>query len=175
VAVYRALLDSGIAPESIVLGGDSAGGGLALALLLRLRDEGHPMPAGAVLFSPYTDLAHSSGSILANAATDYLPLFDEIRPHTEYLGEHDPTDPYASPVYGSYEGTPPLLVFAGGREMILDDSTRLVDQVNATGGHADLRLSPDMYHVWPAVLPGHPETLLVEAQSAEFVREVVKR
>lgn len=174
-AVYRALLDSGMAPESIVLGGDSAGGGLALALILRLRDEGHPVPAGAVLFSPYTDLAHTSASILTNAATDYLPLFDEIHPHTEYLGDHDPTDPYASPVYGTYEGTPPLLVFAGGREMIRDDSTRLVTQVNATGGHATLHLSPDMYHVWPAVLPGHPETLLVEARTAEFVREVVKR
>ncbi len=174
-AAYHALLKIGHDPASIVLGGDSAGGGLALALILRLRDEGHPLPAGAVLFSPYTDLAHTSESIVANAATDYLPLFDEIRPHVEYLGDHDPTDPYASPVYGSYEGTPPLLVFAGGREMILDDSTRLVDRVTSTGGHATLHLAEDMYHVWPAVLPGHPETLLVEARTAEFVRDVVKR
>jgi acetyl esterase/lipase len=175
IAVYRALLEAGVAPESIVLGGDSAGGGLALALLLRLRDEGHPLPAGAVLFSPYTDLAHTSGSIVTNAATDYLPLFDEIRANVEYLGDHDPTDPYASPLYGSYEGTPPLLVFAGGREMILDDSIRLVERAGATAGHATLHLAPDMYHVWPAVLPGHPETLLAEARMSEFIRGVVKR
>jgi acetyl esterase/lipase len=175
VAVYSTLLGQGHRPESVILGGDSAGGGLALALLLRLRDEGLPLPAGALLFSPYTDLAHTGGSMVINAPTDYLPLYDEVRPNVEYLGDHDPTDPYASPVYGAYGGIPPLLVFVGGREMILDDSTRLVDRVEATGGRATLHLSPDMYHVWPAVLPGHPETLVVEARCAQFVRDVVKR
>ncbi len=73
-AVYLALLDRGVPPGEIVLAGDSAGGGLSLALLLRLRDEARPLPAGAVLFSPYTDLEHTAPSIITNLATDYLPV-----------------------------------------------------------------------------------------------------
>ncbi|MGA9598346.1 MAG: alpha/beta hydrolase [Acidimicrobiia bacterium] len=168
LAVYLALLERGVRPEEIVVAGDSAGGGLSLALLLRLRDEGHPLPAGAVLFSPYTDLEHTAGSIVTNAGTDYLPL-GEIRANTEYLGDHDPKDPYASPMYGDYTGIPPLLVFAGGREMILDDSTRLVDRARSRGCDVTLHVAPDMYHVWPALLPGHPETLVAEARTAEWV------
>ena len=172
IAVYAALLDGGVAAERLIVAGDSAGGGLAAALLLRLRDEGRPLPAGAVLFSPYTDLAHTSASIITNAATDYLPL-GEIRPNTEYLGDHDPQDPYASPVHGDYSSIPPLLVFAGGREMILDDSLRLVARAQSHGCDATLHLAPDMYHVWPAVLPGHPETLVAEARTGQWIARQV--
>ena len=174
MTVYTSLLDRGVSPADLVLAGDSAGGGLAAALLLRLRDEGRPLPAAAVLFSPYTDLAHTSESIITNASTDYLPL-GEIRPNTEYLGAHDPKDPYASPVYGEFDAIPPLLVFAGGREMILDDSVRLVERARAYGCEATLHLAPDMYHVWPALLPGHPETMVAEAKTAAFVSQYVVR
>jgi acetyl esterase/lipase len=168
IATYEGLLAAGTPAGSIVVAGDSAGGGLATALLLRLRDEGRPLPAGTVLYSPYTDLTHSGASIVANAATDYLPL-GEIRPNTEYLGDHDPTDPYASPVHGDFTGIPPLLVFAGGREMILDDSTRLVDRARSHGCDAVVHIAEDMYHVWPAVLPHHPDTLVAEARTAEWI------
>jgi acetyl esterase/lipase len=174
MTAYTSLLDRGVSPAHLVLAGDSAGGGLAAALLLRLRDEGSPLPAAAVLFSPYTDLAHTSESIITNASTDYLPL-GEIRPNTEYLGAHDAKDPYASPVYGEFDGIPPLLVFAGGREMILDDSVRLVERARAYGCEATLHLAPDMYHVWPALLPGHPETMVAEAKTAAFVSQYVVR
>jgi acetyl esterase/lipase len=167
-AVYLALLADGIPPDEILIAGDSAGGGLSAALLLRLRDEGHPLPVGAVLFSPYTDLEHTGASILANATTDYLPL-GRIRPNTPYLGDHDPKDPYASPMYGDYAGIPPLLVFAGGREMIRDDATRLVDRARAGACEVTLHIAPDMFHVWPAVLPGHPDTLVAEARTAEWI------
>ena len=168
LTVYLALVEDCVPPREIVVGGDSAGGGLSLALLLRLRDEGHPLPGGAVLFSPYTDVEHTGASIGTNAGTDYLPV-GEIRPNTAYLGDHDPKDPYASPMYGDYRGVPPLLVFAGGREMILDDSTRLVDRARDGGCDVSFHVAPDMYHVWPALLPGHPETLVAETRTAEWI------
>jgi acetyl esterase/lipase len=171
---YRELLSRGADPQRLVVAGDSAGGGLAAALLLRLRDEAGPLPAGAVLFSPYTDLEHTGASIAENRGTDYLP-YGHPEPNTWYLDDHDPKDPYASPMYGDYAGIPPLLVFAGGREMIRDDSIRLVDAANATGGNARLHIAPDMYHVWPALLPNHPETMRALAIAADFVGSVSLR
>ena len=169
VAAYKDVLASGIDPQCLLLAGDSAGGGLATALLLQLRDEKEPLPAGAILFSPYTDLEHTGASIVENHATDYLP-FGEPEPNTWYLGDHDPKDPYASPMYGDFTNIPPLLVFAGGREMIRDDSTRLVEAALRDGCDAVLHIAPDMFHVWPALLPNHPETMRALAIAADFVR-----
>jgi acetyl esterase/lipase len=172
-AAYRELVDGGLDPAEIFLAGDSAGGGLALALMLRLRDEGDDPPAGAILFSPYTDLEHTGASIEENLATDYLPVLP-VRHNVEYLAGHDPRDPYASPLHGDFTGIPPMMVFAGGREMIRDDSTRLVERVRRFGGEIELHVAPDMFHVWPALLPNHPETLRALALSDEFVRDHTK-
>lgn len=169
VAVYRALLADGTDPATTIIAGDSAGGGLTLACLLRLRDEGDQLPAGAMVYSPYTDLEHTADSIFRNVATDYLPVMTPIRPLYEYAGDHDPKHPYLSPRYGDYTGIPPLLVFAGGREMILDDATRLADKAIADGSEVTLHVSDDMYHVWPALLPNHPETLKLLAMCREWV------
>jgi acetyl esterase/lipase len=168
-AVYRALLDGGTDPARIVLSGDSAGGGLACALLLRIRDCGLTPPAGAVLFSPYTDLEHLGASFVRNAATDYIPIVGEIRPNLEYLGAADPRDPLASPLHGDFTGAPPLLVFAGGLEMVLDDSVRLADKARRDGVDVDLHIEPDMFHVWPAVVPAHPASLRALAHTAEWI------
>jgi len=171
IAAYGDLISSGVDSESLFLAGDSAGGGLACALLLRLRDEGRLLPAGAVLFSPYTDLEHTGASISVNAATDYLPLaMGNARPNTVYLGDHDPRDPLASPMYGDFAGLPPLLIFAGSREMILDDSIRLAEKARRDGAEVTLHIEPDMMHVWPAIVPGHPASLKALAITAEFVK-----
>jgi len=167
-AAYVGLLELGVAPGRLIVAGDSAGGGLACALLQRLRDHGHPQPAGAVLFSPYTDLEHTAPSIQRNAATDYLPL-GPITANTFYLGEADPKDPQASPMYGDYSGVAPMLIFAGGREMILDDSVRLVEKARADGAAVTLLVEVDMFHVWPALLPNHEATLRTLTAVAEFV------
>lgn len=169
MAVYVALLEQGIDPKRLFVSGDSAGGGLSAALLLRIRDEQIRLPAGAILFSPYTDLEHTAASIFENSGTDYLPIEDEIVPNLAYLGEHNPKDPYASPMYGDFTGIPPLLVFAGGREMIRDDSTRLVEAALRDGCSAELHVAPDMYHVWTALLPTHPETLRALSLTRDFV------
>jgi acetyl esterase/lipase len=168
VAAYRELVAGGLDPATVVIGGDSAGGGLAMATLLRLRDEGDPLPAGALLFSPYVDLEHSGASIETNQATDYLPL-GVVRPNFEYLGGHDPRDPYASPLFGDLRGLPPLLIFGGEREMILDDAVRLAARAEAAGVATTLHLGRDMPHVWPAVLPTEPETVRALAACRLFV------
>ncbi len=168
-AAYVGLLEMGVEPGRLVVAGDSAGGGLACALLQRLRDDGHPQPAGAVLFSPYTDLEHTAPSIRKNAATDYLPV-GPVTANTFYLGDADPKHPEASPMYGDYTDVAPMLVFAGGREMILDDSVRLVEKASADGADVTLRIEDDMFHVWPALLPNHEATRRTLTAVADFVR-----
>lgn len=168
-AAYVGLLERGIDPARLIVAGDSAGGGLTCALLQRLRDDGQPQPAGAVLFSPYTDLEHTAPSIHRNAATDYLPL-GPIMANTFYLGDADPKHPQASPMYGDYTAVAPMLVFAGGKEMILDDALRLVEKAQADGADVTLKIEDDMFHVWPALLPDHEATLRTMQSVAEFVQ-----
>jgi acetyl esterase/lipase len=171
-AAYFDLLAAGTYPAEIILAGDSAGGGLALALLLRLRDEGQDLPAGAVMFSPYTDLAHTGASIRRNARTDYLAIaedLDRIPPNLLYLGDADPRHPWASPLYGDFGRLPPLLIFAGGREMILDDSTRVAEKAVEAGVDVTLHIEEDMVHVWPVVFPEHPASKQALAIAEEFI------
>jgi acetyl esterase/lipase len=173
LAVYQGLLAEGLEPGRLFIAGDSAGGGLAAALLLLLRDTNEPLPAGGILFSPYVDLEHTAKSLAQNQATDYLPAgLIAAGANTLYLGDHNPRDPYASPMYGSYAGIPPLLLVAGDREMIRDDSIRLVGAATRDGCDATLHIAPDMYHVWPALLPNHEETRRVLALSSRFVRDL---
>ncbi len=168
-ACYLGLLADGHAPSKLVLVGDSAGGGLATALLVRLRDEGAPLPSGAVLFSPWVDLANTASTIDSNASTDYLPAMAG-RPALEYLGGADATNPYASPLYAVLTGLPPLLVMAGGVEMILEDSTRLVSRAQEQGVEATLVIEADMYHVWPVVVPRDPASARAIDTAAGWIR-----
>ena len=155
-SAYRALLDAGIDPGTIIVSGDSAGGGLTMALLLRIRTEGLPMPAGAMVFSPYVDLEHGDYTIHTNASTDYLPLSELSRPNDWYTEPGRLRDPEVSPVHGDLTGLPPLLVFAGGAEMLLGDSLRLVEIARRDGVAVDLVIEPEMVHVWPAIVDWEP-------------------
>jgi acetyl esterase/lipase len=152
---YIGLLERGIEPDQIVVTGDSAGGNLAAALLVRLRDEGLPLPAGAVLFSAWLDLAVTGATTASNAGTDYLPMND-ADPAEPYLGGADPTDPWVSPLYADLSGMPPMLIAAGGREIILDDSTRFAERAWEAGVDATLYVEEDMFHAWASVVPEHP-------------------
>ncbi len=153
--VYLGLLERGIEPARIVVTGDSAGGNLAAALLVRLRDEGLPLPGAAVLFSAWLDLAGTAPSLESNAGTDYFPVADG-NPALGYLGETDPTTPWASPLYADLSGLPPMLIVAGGKEIILDDSTRFADRAWEAGVDATLYVEEDMFHAWASVAPNHP-------------------
>ncbi len=149
VAAYRGLLASGVAAEAITLAGDSAGGGLAMATLLSLRDAGDPLPAAVVLFSPWTDLAATGASLVTNDKRDAMFNGDGIaRGAVPYLAGADPRHPLASPIYASLHGLPPMLIHAGSYEVLLDDSTRLAERTRAAGGTVTLRTWPVVPHVW---------------------------
>jgi acetyl esterase/lipase len=156
VAAYRALTGSGVDPSEIIVAGDSAGGGLALALLLTLRDGCMDLPKGAILFSPYTDLEHTGYTIETNAATDYLPRTELRTPNRFYTDAANLKNPIVSPIHADLTGLPPMLVFAGAAEMILADSTRLAENASRDGVEATLRIADEMIHVWPAIVPWEP-------------------
>jgi monoterpene epsilon-lactone hydrolase len=168
VAVYTGMLDAGIDPHRLTVVGDSAGGNLAAALLVRLRDEGLTLPAGAVLFSPWLDLANTGSTLTANATTDYLPPITE-GPAIAYLDGTDPTHPHASPLYADPVGLPPMLVLAGGVEMLLDDATRFVEKARAGGVDITFQVEPVMFHVWPAVVPREPASRRAILVTADWI------
>jgi len=148
---YRWLLDQGHAPHDIVVAGDSAGGGLTLALLLTLKDKGLPLPAGAGLFSPWTDLALTGWTMLTKARQDPMLRLDSASLGARhYLQGTSPTHPLASPLYADLTGLPPLFVQVGEREILLDDSRRLVDKAHQHGVTAELETWPGMPHVFQA-------------------------
>ncbi len=159
--------------DDIVIAGDSAGGGLCLALLQALKREGRQLPAGAILFSPWTDLAATGASISANADRDAMFHADALkRGGPRYAGALSLTDPRVSPLYGDCSALPPLLVFASEAEALRDDSTRLVEKVRSASGEVDFVLKSDLPHVWPLFAPLIPEATASIARSAEFVRSV---
>lgn len=169
VSSYLGMLEGGVDPDRLVIVGDSAGGGLAMALLVSLRDAGHRLPAGAVLLSPWVDLANTASTIITHRTTDYLPAMAN-RPALEYLGDADPTEPTASPLYADLTGLPPLLIMAGGREMILEDATRLADRARSAGVDVTLVIEPDMYHVWPVILPRHQASTRAVRGAGEWIQ-----
>lgn len=158
LAAYRELVASG---QNVVLAGDSAGGGLALATLLAARRAGVQLPAGVVLFSPWTDLTLSGASM--DAEND--PLFTRAHlaePAAQYLGDADPRDELASPLLADLTGLPPLLVQVGSAEILLDDSLRLV--ARAAAAEVDVSLdvvagAPHVFQYFAGMLPEADEAL----------------
>jgi len=169
-AVYRGLLDSGVRAEQIAVAGDSAGGGLTASLALRTLADG-PTPAALICASPVSDLTASGESYETNAGTDKLWSKTSAAEVAElYLAGHDATDPDASPLFGSWEGAPPLLVQVGSIETLLDDSRRLVDRAGSAGVDVTLHVYDDMPHVWQMSYPAFPEAVEAVEELAAFVR-----
>ena len=149
IAAYRGLLARGTDPGKLVIAGDSAGGGLALAVLLSLRDAGDPLPAAAMLFSPWTDLAGTGDSLRTNTRRDAMFTGRDMDKAAEpYLAGADPRDPLASPLYADLAGLPPMLIHAGAYEVLLDDSVRLAERGRAAGTEMALQTWPVVPHVW---------------------------
>ena len=157
LAVYRALLESGVPAARIAFGGDSAGGGLSLACALAARDAGLPQPAAIVAYSPWTDLTVSGDSVRRNVATELVLSPDEAeRFVTSYMGDRDRRQPLASPLFADLRGLPPLLIQVSAHEILLDDSLRLADTARLAGTEVELQIWDGVWHVWqamPALLP----------------------
>ena len=172
VAAYRWLLAQGADPHRIALMGDSAGGGLVFATMLRLRDEGFELPAAAVVVSPWTDLALTGDSFRLNAAIDPLiPV--ELAPRVVdlYLAGADPRDPYASPLYGDPAGLPPTLILVGGDDVLRDDAVRMADKMRAAGCHVEIVVWPHMWHVWHMLMRVMPEAMAAIARIGTFMQD----
>ena len=163
VAVYRALLRAGRAAQSIVVSGESAGGGLVLSLMLALRASAIPLPASAAIFSPWTDLAATGDSVRTNARRCAMFSGTDIAPSARYyLGDTDPRNPLASPLYADLSGLPPLLIHVGADEVLRDDSTRLAERAHAAGVSVELKIWPVVPHAWqiaPHLIPEGRQSL----------------
>lgn len=171
VSAYRALLELGAQADRIVVMGDSAGGGLAAALLVALRDSGDPLPAGGVLISPWADLACTGSTIETCAGVDMMCSRDSLLEMAHmYLGSHDARDPLASPVYADLAGLPPILALVGGDEVLFDDAERLVRGVAMGGSDATLFVGGEMQHVWPIWAGAFPEADAAIALIGDWIR-----
>ncbi len=161
----------GVAPSAVVVVGDSAGGGLALALLHALRDAGEELPAAAVLISPFLD-ASCSGASMAERAEDDPSFTPEYLREVAatYLDGADPLNPIASPLFASQSGLPPLLIQVGGAEILLSDSERLASAATKAGVQITLDVAEGLPHVYQVVLDA-PETRRAIFQIAEFARQ----
>lgn len=149
-SIYRWLVTTNnTPPHRIGLVGDSAGGNLVLATMLRLRDAGEPLPAAAVCVSPVFDLALTGASVQSRALRDPMILPESLRLcAAAYLGGSDPRNPLASPLYADLRGLPPMLIEMGSEEMLRDDSVRVAEEAAHAGVEVILEEWPDMIHVW---------------------------
>lgn len=168
ILAYDWLLSRGITAKRILLAGDSAGGGLAMATLLALKGQQKPLPGGAVLLSPWTDMTASGESIKTRADTDPMLSADAIAATAAmYLGDFPADAPGASPVFGDLSDIPPLLIQVGENEVLLSDSTRLHENAQAARVTSTLHVFPGAFHVFH-VIADLPETEKAIAEIAAF-------
>jgi acetyl esterase/lipase len=170
VAAWQWLLARGADPKEAFIIGDSAGGGLTLATMMKLRDSGLPLPAAAVALSPWTDLALTGASFRDNAASDPMLVASDVpRFAAGYIGGADVRDPYLSPLYGDARGLPPTLIQAGSDEILRDDAVRMAQVMRDAGCAVELQIWPKMPHVWQLLAPVLPEARAALDEIARFL------
>lgn len=172
LASYQWLLDRGFKGEQIILAGDSAGGGLAMALTMYLRDHDMPLPCGIVAMSPWTDLTTSGESYTLNYELD--PLFGNSKEtmlyQNDYAGEHDKKEPYISPIYGNFRQFPPMLIQVGSTEMLLSDSITVASMADIAGAEVRLSIYDDMFHVFQMAGKLFPEAKKAWDEVEQFLK-----
>ncbi len=173
MGAYQHLIKNGHRPENIVLAGDSAGGNLVLVTLLRLRELGLPLPAGAICLSPWTDLACGYQSHRLNAADEAMLKPEALRNlGLHHIGTRNPKDPLISPAYADLNNLPPLMVHVGTKEILLDDSRAIRRNAKRAGIRLHYREWPDMPHVFPLFHGILPEGRKAIVQMSNFVKDV---
>jgi monoterpene epsilon-lactone hydrolase len=170
-AAYVGLLAQGIAPDQIALAGESAGGGLAVALLLALREAGVPLPSCAYLMSPYVDLTLSGETLAAKREVDPLLTPEGLRARVpDYVGGADATDPYISPIFGDLRELPPLLIQVGSHEILLSDALRLAGRAAVSDVPVTLDVIPGVPHVFQAYAALLDEAVAALDRASDFVK-----
>ena len=171
---YKWLLEQDYLPRHIIVAGDSAGGGLTLALTLYLKDHQIPLPGGIITMSAWTDLTKSGESYQENFDRD--PIFggsrDTLVYKEGYYGEHDPADPYISPVNGDYAGFPPMLMQVGEWEMLLDDTLQVAEKAKKAGVSVKKHVYPGMFHIFQMGFRLFPEAEEAWSEAEEFLHYI---
>ncbi len=173
LAAYEAVLAEGTAPSKVVIGGDSAGGGLTLATLMALRDAGKPLPAAGVCFSPWADLALTGESLTTRADKDPLVVAEDLQKWISFYV--DPSgkkadDPAITPINGDFSGLPPLFVAVGTNEVLYDDAARVVEKAKQAGIETAFDIGEDMIHVWQFFPGMFPEADAGLEKAAAFIK-----
>lgn len=170
---YRWLVKQGIRPEDIVVAGDSAGGGLTTALLIALRDQGEQLPAGGVPISPWVDMTFSGKSYDTRADVDPIISRELLGSMAAlWLGEQEPRDVRASPIFGELGGLPPLQILIGGAECLYDEAVDLARRAEDAGVKVDLHVGEGMFHIWPVMSSFLPEAQQAVRDIGAFVQQV---
>jgi monoterpene epsilon-lactone hydrolase len=170
LACYRALIASGVPASSLFLAGDSAGGGLSVALTLALRDRGEPLPRGLVLLSPWLDLSVSRESLMGKGRGDYIGPGSLTANAVQYAGLKERTLPAISPLLAELHGLPPVLLESGEWEILCEQNLRFADKARAAGVAVAHTVVPGMLHAYPcfaAILPQGAEAV---ARVGAFIR-----
>ena len=171
LAAYDWLLGQGYTEDRIIFAGDSAGGGLAMALCHYLLDNGRKLPAGIVAMSPWADLTAGGKSYKENFEID--PLFGNTRDSlvfdSVYIGDNDPENPYISPMFGEFAGFPPMLIQVGTHEMLLSDSRTVAEKAKAAGVKVRLSEYEGMFHVFQMAATLMPESKRAWAEVGRFL------
>lgn len=170
-SVYQALLDTGLEPGEIALAGDSAGGGLSLALAMRLRDQGQALPASLTLLSPWTDLTNSQLS-----SPDCEPVLTHgwiDKAARLYAGSESRTTPLMSPVYGDLTGLPPLLIQVGSQEILLNDAQRLAERARSQDVTTTLEIYNSLWHVFQVHAGQLDRATEAVATAGQFIRRTL--
>jgi epsilon-lactone hydrolase len=174
ILVYEAVRATSSRP--VLLGGDSAGGGLATSLVTAALSADLPLPCGVALFSPWVDLTVSARSYDSRSHRDLLFSASRATEAAQlYLQSWDPRDPLASPLFADLHGFPPALVFAGSEEVLVDDSLALANALAQASSTVTLHIAAGMQHVWPTTRPELPESLAALRQLSAFVTQVTQQ
>ena len=171
MSAYRWLLAQGFKPADITIAGDSAGGGLALATTLALRDAGEALPAAVVCISPWADLKLTGDSYRTKAKADPILNTKQLRDWAlSYTGEENLSNPLVSPVYADFRAFPPMLIQVGSEEVLLDDALKVAEKSKSAGVEVMLKIWPGMWHVWHATGTWLPESREALAEIGRFVQ-----
>lgn len=176
VNAYQWLLRNGWHSRQMVVAGDSAGAGLVLSTLLRLRAQSTPLPSACVCISPFADMTLSGDSVTTRAALDpIVRRASAIGSVQRYIRDGSPTDPLVSPVFATFEEFPPMLILVGSHESLLDDSVRVAAAAEAAGVEVELEVWDEMFHIWPYFAGMLPEGQRAIERMGSFIDQVMRR